>query len=126
MSDVGFTYFCYRCGGKNELQLPAPIAPDFSHTDLTCKHCGDGTRVMLSHCPNPSCTHFVYWINDISIPELVKGFAKYMTTNMQAMIDRAAIQGANISIDTTDKFTVPAGCPCGARFEIEIPIPDLD
>ena len=81
---------------------------------------------MLSHCPNPSCTHFVYWINDISIPELVRGFAKYMTTNMQAMIDRAAIQGANISIDTTDKFTVPAECPCGARFEIEIPIPDLD
>ncbi|MFX0108151.1 MAG: hypothetical protein ACFE7R_07700 [Candidatus Hodarchaeota archaeon] len=81
---------------------------------------------MLSHCPNPECTHYVYWINDISVPDIVKSFANYMTTNMQAMIDRAAIQGANISIDTPDIFPIPAICPCGTEFNVEIRIPDLD
>ncbi len=123
---VRFDYYCYRCGENNALDLPAPTAPDYHHTDLKCKSCGDGTRAILSSCPNSDCSHFVYWINDISIPELVQSFAKYMTTNMQAMIDRAAQQGARISIDTPDKFQIPAACPCGSQFNIEISIPDLD
>ena len=123
---VRFDYYCYRCGENNALDLPAPTAPDYHHTDLKCKSCGDGTRVILSSCSNPGCSHFVYWINDISIPELVQSFAKYMTTNMQAMIDRAAQQGARISIDTPDKFQIPAACPCDSQFNIEITIPDLD
>jgi hypothetical protein len=49
-----------------------------------------------------------------------------MTTNMQGLIDRAAQQGARVSIDTVDKFSIPAACPCGQRFNIDIPIPDLD
>lgn len=127
MSEVGFRYYCYRCGGKNELKLPCPRAPEFHHAELRCSHCNDETRVMLSQCPNPECSgSFVYWINDLSIPGLVSNFAKYMTTNMQAMIDRAAQQGARISIDTVDKFTIPAACPCGNKFNVEIPIPDLD
>jgi hypothetical protein len=62
----------------------------------------------------------------MSIPELVMGFARYMTHNMQILIDRAAMQGASISIDTPDKYPINANCPCGERFTIEIPIPDLD
>ncbi|MFW9911620.1 MAG: hypothetical protein ACFFEU_04060 [Candidatus Thorarchaeota archaeon] len=123
---VGFEYYCYRCGARNSLDLPSPKAPDYHHTDLKCESCGDGTRVMVSSCPNPDCTHFVYWINDISIPDLVKSFAKYMTTNMQALIDKAAVQGARLSIDTPDKFQIPAACPCGTQFNVEIDIPDLD
>lgn len=62
----------------------------------------------------------------MSIPDLVTGFAKYMVHNMQTMIDRAAMQGAKLSIDTPDKYPINASCPCGERFSIEIPIPDLD
>lgn len=123
---VKFQYYCYRCGALNSLDLPSPTAPDYHHTDLKCSSCGDGTRLMISNCPNESCTHYVYWINDLSIPDLVKSFAKYMTTNMQALIDKAAIQGARLSIDTPDKFQIPAACPCGSQFNVEIEIPDLD
>ena len=98
---VKFEYYCYRCGAINSLDLPSPKAPDYHHTDLKCSSCGDGTRLMISSCPNESCTHYVYWINDLSIPDLVKSFAKYMTTNMQALIDKAAIQGARLSIVLT-------------------------
>jgi hypothetical protein len=45
---------------------------------------------------------------------------------MQTMIDRAAMQGATLGIDTPDKYPINASCPCGERFSIEIPIPDLD
>ncbi|MBD3408014.1 MAG: hypothetical protein GF411_17980 [Candidatus Lokiarchaeota archaeon] len=122
---VDFTYYCYRCGGKNTLNLPAPNAPAYHHQDLTCNNCGDGTRVLVSHCPNCS-NQYVYWIDDLHIPNLVQGFAKYMVHNMQAMIDKAAQQGARISIDTPEKFPINAACPCGAKFSIDIEIPDLD
>ena len=62
----------------------------------------------------------------MSIPGLVEGFAKYMVHNMQAMIDKAAMQGATIGIDTPDKYPINASCPCGTNFTVEIPIPDLD
>ena len=121
---INFEYYCYRCGAKNELALPCPTAPNYHHTELKCQRCGDGTRVLVSHCP--SCTRFVYWINDLSIPDLVSGFAKYMVHNMQAMIDKAAMQGATISIDTPGKYPINAACPCGANFAVEMDIPDLD
>ena len=121
---INFEYYCYRCGAKNELTLPCPTAPNYHHSELQCKSYGDGTRVLLSHCP--SCTRFVYWINDLSIPDLVSGFARYMVHNMQSMIDKAAMQGATISIDTPNKYPINAACPCGANFAVEIDIPDLD
>ena len=121
--NVDFTYYCYRCGNKNALNLPCPAAPDFHHTDLICSSCKDKTRVLLSHCP--SCERYVYWINDLSIPALVKGFSEYMVRNMQTMIDRAAQQGARINIDTTESFSINASCPCGNDFSVEIPIADL-
>lgn len=122
--NVNFEYYCYRCGAKNQCELPCPTAPDYHYSNLQCRNCGDGTRVILSHCP--SCSRFIYWIDDISIPDLVIGFAKYMVHNMQTMIDKAALQGAVIEIDTPDKYPINAGCPCGERFTVEIAIPDLD
>ena len=119
-----FSYFCYRCGGENKLRLPMPNAPEYHHTSLTCTKCGDRTHILLSHCP--SCTRFVYWINDISIPDLVAGFARYMVHNMQALIDKAAAQGASISIDTPAIYPINATCPCGESLSVEIAIPDLD
>lgn len=62
----------------------------------------------------------------MSIPALVQGFAKYMVHNMQTMIDKAAMQGATISIDTPSTYPISADCPCGQKFAVEIPIPDLD
>jgi hypothetical protein len=62
----------------------------------------------------------------MSIPDLVGGFAKYMVHNMQALIDKAAVQGSSISIDTSDTYPINATCPCGEKLSIEIPIPDLD
>jgi hypothetical protein len=62
----------------------------------------------------------------MSIPDTVKGFAKYMVHHMQALIDQAARQGASISIDTPDNYPISATCPCGTTFSIELPIPDLD
>lgn len=121
---INFEYYCYRCGGKNDLTLPCPNAPEYHHTELKCKSCEDSTRLLLSHCP--SCTRFVYWIDDMSIPDLVSGFAKYMVHNIQTMIDKAAMQGATIGIDTPAKYPINASCPCGAKFAVEIPIPDLD
>jgi argonaute-like protein implicated in RNA metabolism and viral defense len=94
--------------------------------DLTCESCGDATHVLLSACPNESCDSFVYWINDLAIPKLVKTFAKYFVHNMQTVIDRAAVQGIEIGIDTTDNFPLNASCSCGSRFAVEISIPDLD
>jgi len=123
---VDFQYYCYRCGGLNKLDLPAPDAPDYHHAELTCGSCGDGTRVLISSCPNPDCTHYVFWITDISIPDVVVGFAKYMVHNMQSMIDKAALQGATIGIDTPDTYPINASCPCGTEFSVDIVIPDLD
>jgi hypothetical protein len=122
--DQDFSYFCYRCGGENKLKLPMPNAPEYHHASLTCAKCGDKTHILLSHCP--SCTRFVYWINDISIPDLVAGFARYMVHNMQALIDKAAAQGASISIDTPAIYPINATCPCGENLSVEIEIPDLD
>ena len=119
-----FSYFCYRCGGENRLSLPMPNAPKYHHTNLTCTNCGDGTNILVSHCP--SCTRYVYWINDMAIPDLIAGFAKYMVHNMQALIDKAAMQGATISIDTPDIYPINATCPCGEKLSVEIAIPDLD
>ena len=119
-----FIYYCYRCGGKNSLDVEIPKAPDYHHQEITCGSCGDGTRVLLAGCPD--CEKYVYWINDLNILDLVNGFAKYMVHNMQAMIDRAAQQGARLSIDTPEKYPINATCPCGARFAVELVIPDLD
>jgi hypothetical protein len=119
-----FRYFCYRCGGENRLELPMPNAPEYHHASLTCTNCGDGTHILVSHCP--SCSRFVYWINDMAIPDLVGGFARYMVHNMQALIDKAAMKGASISIDTPDKYPINATCPCGEKISVEISIPDLD
>ncbi|MFX1484714.1 MAG: hypothetical protein ACFFCP_16175 [Promethearchaeota archaeon] len=119
-----FTYHCYRCGALNQVDLPKPIAPEYYHSSLTCGNCGDRTHVLISHCPN--CNRYVYFIDDVSIPDTVKGFARYMVHHMQALIDQAAVKGTSISIDTPDNYPISATCPCGATFSIEIPIPDLD
>ncbi len=119
-----FTYYCYRCGGKNSLDVEIPKAPDYHHQEIMCSSCGDSTRVILAGCPD--CEKYVFWINDLNIPGLVNGFAKYMVHNMQAMIDRAAQQGARISIDTPEQYPINATCPCGARFAVELEMPDLD
>ena len=119
-----FTYYCYRCGGKNALDVEIPKDPAYHHQEITCSSCGDSTRVILAGCPD--CEKYVYWINDLNIPGIVSGFAKYMVHNMQAMIDRAAQQGARISIDTPENYPVKATCPCGARFTVELVMPDLD
>lgn len=121
---INFEYYCYRCGTKNGLTLPCPNAPEYHQNKLHCQNCSDDTQVLLSHCP--SCSRFVYWIDDMSIPELVSGFARYMVHSMQTMIDKAAMQGATIGIDTPDKYPINATCPCGEKFVIEMPIPDLD
>jgi DNA-directed RNA polymerase subunit RPC12/RpoP len=118
------SYFCYRCGEENKLDLPMPNAPQYHHTNLTCKKCGDGTYILVSHCP--SCSRYVYWIDDMCIPDLVVGFARYMVHNMQALIDKAAVKGASVSIDTPSTYPINADCPCGEKLSIEIPIPDLD
>lgn len=122
--NVNFEYYCYRCGTKNQCVMPCPSAPDYHYSNLQCRNCGDSTRVIISHCP--SCSRFIYWIDDISIPDLVIGFAKYMVHNMQTMIDKAALQGAVIEIDTPDRYPINASCPCGEQFAVEIAIPDLD
>ncbi len=119
-----FTYYCYRCGEKNSLDAEIPKAPDYHHQEIVCGSCGDGTRVLLTGCPD--CEKYVYWINDLNIPNLVNSFSKYMVHNMQAMIDRAAQQGARISIDTPEKYPINATCPCGAKFAVELAMPDLD
>ncbi len=62
----------------------------------------------------------------MSIPDLVSGFARYMVHNMQALIDKAAMQGAEISIDTPHIYPINATCPCGEKLTVEIAIPDLD
>jgi hypothetical protein len=62
----------------------------------------------------------------MAIPDLVNGMAKYMVHNLQTLIDRAAMQGASIEIDTPNTYPIAASCPCGEQFSIEIPIPDLD
>ena len=119
-----FSYFCYRCGRENRLNLPMPNAPDYHHTNLACKNCGDGTHILVSHCPK--CSRYVYWINDMSIPSLVEGFARYMVHNMQALIDKAAMQGSSISIDTPHVYPIQATCPCGEKITVNLPIPDMD
>ena len=119
-----FIYHCYRCGAKNQYDLPKPIAPDYHHASLTCMSCGDDTNVLLSHCPN--CHRYVFWINDMSIPDTVSGFAKYMVHHMQALIDQAARQGVSVSIDTPDNYPITTTCPCGTTFDVKLPIPDLD
>lgn len=119
-----FTYFCYRCGTKNVLDLELPTAPDYHHLDVECTNCGDGTHAILSKCPK--CSRYVYWINDLSIPEVVDGFSRYMVHRLQVLIDQAAQHGVRLSIDTPDNYPLNATCPCGERFAIEIPIPDLD
>ena len=127
MPDVDFEYHCYRCGEKNSLPgTSCPIAPDYHHLDVTCSNCGDSTRVLLSHCPNPDCGRYVFWVNDMSIPELVQNFARYMVHNMQAMIDQAALKGVKITMDTPSEYPINATCPCGTQFSVHIPIPDLD
>lgn len=123
MSD-DFIYHCYRYGSKTDLDLPKPKAPDYYHASITCKKCADSTHVLISHCPN--CDRYVYWIDDMSIPDLVSGFAKYMVHHMQRLIDQAARQGAIINIDTPDNYPISASCPCGTTFNVELPIPDLD
>jgi hypothetical protein len=123
VTNVNFTYYCYRCGAKNDLQVPAPNAPEYHHQELTCSSCGDGTHLLISHCPN--CERYVYWIDDMNIPDLVQGFSKYMVHHMQVMIDQAAHQGASISVDTAETFPIVAGCPCGEQFKVEIKIEDL-
>ena len=122
--NINFEYHCYRCGTKNTLTLPCPNAPEYHHAELQCRSCGDGTRVLLTHCPK--CERFVYWIDDMSIPDLVTGFAKYMVHNMQVLIDQAAMQDATIGIDTPEIYPIHANCPCGENFSIDIKIPDLD
>jgi hypothetical protein len=62
----------------------------------------------------------------MNIPDLVSGFARYMVHNMQSLIDKAAIQGAEISIDTPNIYPINATCPCGENLSVEIIIPDLD
>jgi hypothetical protein len=62
----------------------------------------------------------------MSIPDLVGGLARYMVHSMQALIDKAAMQGASISIDTPDIYPINATCPCGEKLSVEISIPDLD
>ena len=120
---VDFEYYCYRCGTQNKLEIPALKAPDYHHQELACTSCGDTTHALLSHCPN--CERYVFWIDDMSIPDLVQGFSKYMVHHMQVMIDQAAHQGAKISVDTAETFPIVAGCPCGSQFQVEIKIPDL-
>jgi hypothetical protein len=124
MPNVEFEYYCYRCGSKNALTLQCPSAPQYQIQDLRCKGCGDATKVLLSHCPN--CSRYVYWITDFDLPAIVGGFARYMVQNMQAMIDRAAQQGATIGIDTPDRYPIRSSCACGTKFAVEIRIPDLD
>ena len=122
--DQELSYFCYRCGEKNKLKLPMPTAPRYHHTSLTCAKCGNSTHILISHCPG--CSRFVYWINDIAVPDLITGFARYMVHNMQALIDKAAVQGASIGIDTPSIYPINASCPCGETLSVEIVIPDLD
>ncbi|TFG31637.1 hypothetical protein EU527_11970 [Candidatus Thorarchaeota archaeon] len=122
--NINFEYYCYRCGTRNTLSLPCPNAPLYHYTELECRSCRDGTRVILTHCPR--CERFVYWIDDMSIPDLVTGFARYMVHNMQVLIDQAAMQDAIISIDTPEVYPIYANCPCGENFSIDIKIPDLD
>jgi transcription elongation factor Elf1 len=121
-----FEYYCYRCGHHNSIQTEIPEAPGYNHESLACESCGDETHVLLSACPSKSCDSFVYWINDLAIPQLVKTFAKYFVHNTQTVIDRAAMKGIEIGIDTTDNFPLNASCSCGSRFTVEISIPDLD
>ena len=45
---------------------------------------------------------------------------------MQALIDKAAVQGASIGIDTPSIYPINASCPCGENISVEIVIPDLD
>ena len=45
---------------------------------------------------------------------------------MQALIDKAAVKGAEISIDTPHIYPINATCPCGENLTIEIAIADLD
>jgi hypothetical protein len=126
MTDHPYSYYCYRCGGRNTIQADVPKAPDFTHIRLVCEHCGDKTNVLLSGCPDESCNGYAFWINDLAIPDLVKSLAKYFVQNLQTVIDSAAMRGFNIGIDTTENFTLRAKCSCGSPFTIDIPIPDLD
>ena len=48
-----------------------------------------------------------------------------MVHHMQVMIDKAAHQGANISVDTAEVFPIVTKCPCGKEFRVEIKIEDL-
>jgi hypothetical protein len=49
-----------------------------------------------------------------------------MVHRLQVLIDKAAQQGVRLSIDTPETYPLNATCPCGERFSVEIPIPDLD
>lgn len=121
---VNFTYYCYLCGTKNSLKLPAPEAPENHHADLKCEKCGNNTQVLTSSYPGEECNRYLYWINDSSVPSLVTGFAEYMIQNMQKLIDSAAEQCVKIGIETPNTFPIHAKRSCGSELTVEIEVCD--
>ncbi|MHA2118121.1 MAG: hypothetical protein ACW98J_04305 [Candidatus Thorarchaeota archaeon] len=125
MPKVDLRYYCYVCGHPVDLTPVAPVAPNFSHVEVKCKKCGDGTHLMLTTCPE--CKKGVkYILSDFDFPEEVQRLSGAYVK---------LIGGIKNSLkDVVDEFNVPLpkrwsakfSCDCGAAYQTEILLPQVE
>ena len=121
MLKVPFSYFCYVCGAKNEIEPEVPQAPKMKEYEVTCNNCDDRTHILITSCPE--CKKGIqYFLSDLDFPEEIKRLSGTYVKLIEAIKNGLSEHIEEFNVPLPKRWTVGLDCSCGTKYTAEIPL----
>ena len=122
MLKVPFSYYCYVCGAKNEIEPEVPEAPKMKEYDVVCSQCEDRTHILITACPK--CKKGVqYFLSDLDFPEEITRLGGAYVKLIEAIKNGIKDHVEEFEVPLPKRWTVGLECSCGEKYTAEIPLP---
>lgn len=124
MPKFPFSYFCHKCGQRNDTTLEAPLAPKMDSIEIVCEKCGDRIHVMATACPDCKKS-YKYFLSDLDFPNEIQQLGGAYIKLIDGIRRSLADIAKEFSVPAPKRWSVKLTCECGKNYAAEIPLPQL-
>ncbi len=122
MPKFAFSYFCHKCGQRNDTTLEIPLAPKMDSIEVVCEKCGDRTSVMATACPECRDS-YRYFMSDLDFPNELQQLGAAYVKLIDGIKRNLADVVREFNVPTPKRWSVKLTCECGKNYTAEIPLP---
>ena len=124
MPKFPFSYFCHKCGQRNDTIFEIPLAPKLESLEIVCEKCGDRTHLLATTCPECKKS-FRYFLSDLDFQNEVERLGGAYVKLVDGIRRNLGDFVKEFNVPLPKRWTVKLTCECGKSYTSEIPLPQL-